>query len=57
MKCRRQLVLTGYRVQFVDLRQPKRVAEIDLVQLWVDVEPPISEKAPVTAENVEDPAE
>lgn len=23
MKCRRQLVLTGYRVQFVDLREPK----------------------------------
>lgn len=23
MKCRKQLVLTGYRVQFVDLREPK----------------------------------
>ena len=23
MKCRKQLVLTGYRVQYVDLRQPK----------------------------------
>ena len=23
MKCRKQLILTGYRVQFVDLREPK----------------------------------
>lgn len=23
MKCRKQLVLTGYRVQFLDLREPK----------------------------------
>lgn len=23
MKCRKQLVLTGYRVQFIDLREPK----------------------------------
>ncbi len=23
MKCRKQLVLTGYRVQYVDLREPK----------------------------------
>lgn len=23
MKCRKQIVLTGYRVQFVDLREPK----------------------------------
>jgi len=97
MKCRKQLVLTGYRVQYVDLRQPKprtpqelihvadsqwiyamgltgqnilahiheqyerigynvfsvepvkprRVAEIDLCQLWEQLAPP------ATAENVE----
>lgn len=23
MKCRKQLVLTGYRIQYVDLREPK----------------------------------
>lgn len=96
MKCRKQLVLVGYRVQFVDLREPKprthqeqihvadrqwldamglighnvadaiksqyekggykvfsvqpikpkRVAEIDLRQLWNEAEPPISEEAP-----------
>lgn len=90
MKCRKQIVLTGYRVQFVDLREakprtpqekihvvdtqwldalgllgqnitgnirdqyekagykvfavepikPKRVAEIDLCQLWEGMAPP-----------------
>ena len=90
MKCRKQLVLTGYRVRFVDLREPKprtpreeihvadrqwldalgiisknatgiirdqyakagyevfsveqikpkRVAEVDLLQLWNEAEPP-----------------
>lgn len=47
----------GYKVFAVEPIKPKRVAEIDLVQLWVDAEPPISEKAPATAENVEDTAE
>ena len=96
MKCRKQLVLTGYRVQFVDLREPKprtpqeqihvadrqwldalaltgqtaaenirqqyerngykafavepikpkRVAEIDLYQLWSEAEPPATEESP-----------
>lgn len=96
MKCRKQLVLTGYRVQFVDLREPKprtpqeqihvadrqwldalaltgqtaddnirqqyeragykvfavehikpkRVAEIDLCQLWNEVEPPAGKEEP-----------
>lgn len=95
MKCRKQLVLTGYRVQFVDLREPKprtpqeqihvadrqwldamgligqnvianiqeqyeragykvfavepikpkRVAEIDLCQLWEQLAPPATEEA------------
>lgn len=40
MKCRKQLVLTGYRVQFVDLREPKprmpqeRIHVTD--QQWLD---------------------
>lgn len=103
MKCRKQLVLTGYRVQYVDLRQPKprtpqeqihaadnqwlyamgltgqnvtdhirdqyeragykvfavepikpkRVAEIDLCQLWEQLAPPATEEVPATVENVE----
>ena len=107
MKCRKQLVLTGYRVQFVDLREPKprtpqeqihvadrqwldamgltgqnvianiqeqyertgykvfsvepikpkRVVELDLCQLWNEVEPPISEEAPATNMTEEDTAE
>lgn len=98
MKCRKQLVLTGYRVQFVDLREPKprtpreevhvmdrqwldalgllgqnvagnirelyerngynvfavepikprRVAEIDLLQLWDQTAPDSSREAPAT---------
>lgn len=101
MKCRKQLVLTGYRVQFVDLREPKprtpkeqthvadrqwldamgltgqnvianiqeqyeragykvfgvesikpkRVAEIDLCQLWEQLAPPTTEKAPATPDS------
>ena len=96
MKCKKQLVLTGYRVQFVDLREPKprtpqeqihvadrqwldaigltgqnvianiqeqyeragykvfavepikpkRVAEIDLCQLWEQLAPPATEESP-----------
>lgn len=95
MECRKQLVLTGYRVQYIDLREPKprtprekihvmdrqwldalaltgqnvtgnireqyeragykvfavepikpkRVAEVDLCQLWEQVEPPATENA------------
>ena len=101
MKCRKQLVLTGYRVQFVDLREPKprtpqelihaadrqwldalglvgrnvadhiksqyeragykvfavepikpkRVAEIDLCQLWEQLAPPVAEEAPATPDS------
>lgn len=96
MNCRKQLVLTGYRVQFVDLREPKprtprekihvadnqwlyamgltgqnvianiqeqyeragykvfavepikpkRVAEIDLCQLWEQLAPATAEEVP-----------
>lgn len=103
MKCRKQLILTGYRVQFVDLREPKprtpqdqihvvdrqwldamgltgqnvianiqeqyeragykvfavdpikpkRVAGIDLCQLWEQLAPTTIEDKPATAENVE----
>lgn len=101
MKCRKQLVLVGYRVQFVDLRQPKprtpqeqihvadnqwlyamgltgqnvianiqeqyeragykvfgvepikpkRVAEIDLCQLWEQLAPPATEEAPAAPDS------
>lgn len=101
MKCRKQLALTGYRVQFVDLREPKprtpqeeihvsdrqwldamgltgqnvianirdryeragykvfavepikpkRVAEIDLCQLWEQLTPPATEEAPATPDS------
>lgn len=101
MKCRKKIVLIGYRVQFVDLREPKprtpkehihvvdhqwryamgmtgqnviahiqslyeragydafiveqikpkRVAEIDLCQIWNELEPPATEETPInTAE-------
>ena len=103
MKCRKDLVLSGFRVQYVDLRQPKprapqelihvadsqwvyamgltgqnilthiqeqyerigykvfsvepikpkRVAKIDLCQLWEQLAPPATEEAPAVAENVE----
>ena len=106
MKCRKQIVLTGYRVQFVDLREPKprtpqeqihvadnqwlyamgmtgqnvianiqeqyeragyrvfsvepikpkRVAEIDLCQLWEQLTPPATEEA-ITTTTEEDTAE
>ena len=95
MECRKQLVLTGYRVQYIDLREPKprtpqekihvmdrqwldalgltrqnvtgnireqyeragykvfavepikpkRVAEVDLCQLWEQAAPPATENA------------
>lgn len=101
MKCRKQLVLTGYRVQFVDLREPKprtpqeqihvmdsqwldalgligqnvtghirdqyeragykvfsvepikpkRVAEIDLCQLWEQLAPPATVEASATPDS------
>ena len=101
MKCRKQLVLTGYRVQFVDLREPKprtpqeqihvadrqwldamglighnvadaiksqyekggykvfsvqpikpkRVAEIDLCQLWERLASPTTEEEPATLDS------
>lgn len=101
MKCRKQLVLTGYRVQFADLREPnprtpqeqihvvdrqwldamglighnvadaikhqyemggykvfsvepikpKRVAEINLCQLWEQLTSPATEKAPATPDS------
>lgn len=101
MKCKKQLVLTGYRVQFVDLREPKprtpqkrihvadnqwldamglighnvadsiksqyeragykvfavepikpkRVAEIDLCQLWEQLAPPATEEAPAALDS------
>ena len=101
MKCRKQLVLTGYRVQFVDLREPKprtpqelihvadrqwldamgltghnvadaiksqyekggykvfsvqpikpkRVAEIDLCQLWEQLASPTTEEEPATPDS------
>ena len=39
MKCRKQLVLTGYRVQYVDLRQPKPRTPQELIHVadgqWV----------------------
>lgn len=103
MICRKQLVLTGYRVQFVDLREPKprtpqeqihvadnqwldamgltgqnvialiqdkyeqagykvfavepikpkRVAEIDLCQLWEQLAPTTTEEVPASTENAE----
>ena len=35
MKCRKQLVLTGYRVQFVDLREPKpRTPQEQIINGW-----------------------
>lgn len=107
MKCRKEIVLTGYRVQYIDLREPKprtpqenihvadrqwldalaltgqtadgnirqqyeragykvfavdaikpkRVAEIDLCQLWDEAEPPTTEEAPATNTIEEDTAE
>ena len=40
MKCRKQLVLTGYRVQFVDLREPKPRTPQELIHVadrqWLD---------------------
>mgnify|MGYP003292755303 CR=1 FL=1 len=40
MKCRKQLVLTGYRVQFVDLREPKPRTPKELIHVadrqWLD---------------------
>ena len=101
MKCRKQLILTGYRVQFVDLREskprtpqeqihvadrqwldamgltgqnvianiqeqyeragykvfgvepikPKRVAEIDLCQLWEQLALPTTEEEPATPDS------
>lgn len=101
MKCRKQLILTGYRVQFVDLREPKprtpqervhvvdrqwldamgltgqnvianireqferagyrvfavepikpkRVAEIDLCQLWEQLAPPATEESPAATDS------
>lgn len=40
MKCRKQLILTGYRVQFVDLREPKPRTPKDLIHVadrqWLD---------------------
>ena len=106
MKCRKKITLIGYRVQFVDLREPKprapqetvhvadrqwldamgltghnvadaiksqyekggykvfsvqlikpqRVAEIDLCQLWNELDPPATEETPVstTEENTTD---
>ncbi|MBE6960214.1 MAG: hypothetical protein E7448_05785 [Ruminococcaceae bacterium] len=101
MQCRKQLVLTGYRVHYVDLREPKprtpqeqihvvdrqwldalglighnvadaiksqyeragykvfgvepikpkRVAEIDLCQLWEQLVPSTAEEAPTTLDS------
>lgn len=101
MKCRKQLVLIGYRVQFVDLREPKprtpqeqihvadnqwlyamgltgqnvianiqeqyeragykvfavepikpkRVAEIDLCQLWEQLAPRATEESPAAPDS------
>lgn len=106
MKCKKQLVLTGYRVQFVDLRElkprtpqelihvadrqwldalaltgqtatsniqdqyeragykvlavepikPKRVAEIDLCQIWGQAAPPATEEAPAAHDSEVCPA-
>ena len=40
MKCRKQLILTGYRVQYVDLRQPKPRTPQELIHVadrqWLD---------------------
>jgi len=40
MKCRKQIVLTGYRVQFVDLREPKPRTSKELIHVadrqWLD---------------------
>lgn len=33
MKCRKQLVLTGYRVQYGDLRQPKHRTPQELIHV------------------------
>lgn len=54
MKCRKQLVLNGYRVQYVDLRQPKpkRGVELDLCLLWAT-----NEEAPAINMTKEDTAE
>ncbi len=64
MKCKKQLVLTGYRVQFVDLREPKPRTPQEQIHVaddqWMyamgmtsqNVKP-ATEEAPATAENVE----
>lgn len=40
MKCRKQLVLTGYRVQYIDLREPKPRTPIEEIHVadrqWLD---------------------
>lgn len=40
MQCRKQLVLTGYRVQFVDVREPKPRMPQELIHVadrqWLD---------------------
>lgn len=101
MKCRKEIVLTGYRVQYIDLREPKprtpketvhvmdrqwldalgltgqnvianiqeqyertgykvfavepikpkRVAEIDLCQLWEQTVPPATEETPAASDS------
>ena len=40
MKCRKQIILNGYRVQYVDLREPKPRTPKDLIHVadrqWLD---------------------
>lgn len=38
MKCRKQLVLTGYRVQFVDLREQTVLAAVEELSATSDSE-------------------
>lgn len=54
---RQQYERAGYKVFAVDAIKPKRVAEIDLCQLWNEAEPPITEEAPATNTTEEDTAE
>lgn len=43
----------GYHVTSVERISAKRVAEIDLCQLWEQLAPPATEEAPTTTENAE----
>ena len=49
MKCRKQLVLTGYRVQYVDLREPKPRTPQEKIHVadrrWLDALGVISKNA------------